>query len=85
MNDNMEIGMLEGTTEEILAQGLIIAKRDMVSYVADLREGVEVQNIELFLKHQENNMMNLLSLLDKDVVLSMLDLVHEDTKKRLRK
>ena len=85
MNSNSETKMLEGNTEEILAQGLAFTCRDMLSYVGDIQDGLEVENIELFLIRQQNNMARLLALLDKEVVIKMLDLVHEDTKRKIKK
>ena len=84
MNSNTEISTLEGTSEEILAKGLIISYRDIMSHIGDINDGIEVSN-ELFLTNQANNMLNLLSLLNEDVVLEMFNVVDEDTKKRVRK
>jgi len=84
MNSNTEISTLEGTSEEILAKGLIISYRDIMSHIGDINDGIVVSN-ELFLKNQANNLLNLVSLLNEDVVLEMMDAVDEDTKKRVRK
>jgi len=79
-----EIMILEGTANELVIQGLLFNLRDIGGYLEDVRANNEVVSIEQLLDRLKRNHMYLLSLFDKDTVMEMLDIVEDDTAKRVK-